>query len=34
LNRNHTLVIDRQLIWDATLNDTTYAQWLDKLAHK
>jgi S-adenosylmethionine/arginine decarboxylase-like enzyme len=34
LNRNHSLVIDRQLIWDSTLNDTTYAQWLDKLAHK
>jgi len=33
LNRNHSLVIDRRLIWDATLNETTYAQWVDKLPH-
>ena len=34
LNRNHSLTIDRQLIWDAVLNETTYAQWLDKLNSK
>ena len=34
LNRNHGLKIDRQLLWDKTLDTTSYAQWVDKLYNK
>lgn len=34
LNRNHSLKIDRQLIWDTTLHSASYAHWVDKLSNK
>jgi S-adenosylmethionine/arginine decarboxylase-like enzyme len=34
LNRNHGLKIDRQLIWDKTLDTASYPNWVDKVCNK